>query len=88
MRTFDVTADDEPSDFSALVAAASRDLEGIGDADLEGFLERAGRPKAALVVRGVGVCTGFQPEGSPHTDLMVEADASAADGGDELGVAS
>lgn len=88
MTTFDVTADDEPSDFSALVAAASRDLEGIADADLEGFLERAGRPKAALVVRGVGVCTGFQPEGSSHTDLMVEADALSPRGGGDAGVGS
>lgn len=78
MAEFVVFAGGKPCGFPELVAAASRDLEGMADEDLGGFLGRAGRPTAGLVVRGVGVCTGFQPEVSSHTDLMVEAAASGA----------
>ena len=77
MSEFVATVEGEPCGFPELVAAASRDLEGISDGDVGGFLGRAGRPRVVLGVRGVGVCTGFQPPASSHTGLMVEADAGA-----------
>ena len=72
MAHFKISTDGVATNPAALIAATSRELADLGDEAITSFLERPGRRPVRLTVRGAPTCTGFQQEGSSHTDTMVE----------------